>query len=103
VRCVESVQPIAARLGLDIETSAALAEGAAVDAAVAVVGGCAADDAVVCSHGDVIPAVLEALAHTDGLPLPPNFPCEKGSTWALEGDGRPFASARYVAPVAEGD
>jgi 8-oxo-dGTP diphosphatase len=103
VRCVESMQPLAGHLGLDVETSDALAEGAPVDAAVALVAECAAEDSVLCSHGDVIPAVLDALAHADGLALPPDFPCAKGSTWVLDGDGRPFASARYVAPVAGRD
>jgi 8-oxo-dGTP diphosphatase len=97
------VQPLAAHLGVDVETSTALAEGAPVDAAVALAVECAGDDAVLCSHGDVIPAVLDALARADGLPLPPNFPCAKGSTWVLDGDGRPFASARYVAPAAGRD
>lgn len=103
VRCVESVQPLAAHLGLDVETSAALAEGAAVEAAIALAGRCAADDAVLCSHGDVIPAMLDALARADHVALPRHLPCAKGSTWVLGGDGRPFTSARYVAPLAPPD
>lgn len=103
VRCVESVQPLAAHLGVDVETSTALAEGAPVDDAVALAAECAADDAVLCSHGDVIPAVLEALARADGLALPRDLPCAKGSTWVLHGNGRPFASARYVPAIAARD
>jgi 8-oxo-dGTP diphosphatase len=98
VRCVESVQPLAARLGLVVETSDALAEGAPAAAAVALVADVAGDNGVLCSHGDVIPAVLEDLADVDGLRLPLDLPCAKGSTWVIDGDDRPFASARYVEP-----
>lgn len=98
LRCVESVQPLADRLGLDVETSAALAEGAPVAAAVALVAEVAADNGVLCSHGDVVPAVLEELADVDGLRLPHDLPVAKGSTWVLDGDARPFAAGRYVDP-----
>jgi 8-oxo-dGTP diphosphatase len=50
---------------------------------------------VACSHGDVIPAVVEALAE-QGLEIldPPVW--KKGSTWLLERDGGLFTSARYL-------
>jgi 8-oxo-dGTP diphosphatase len=98
VRCVETVQPLAARLGLVVETSPALAEGAAVAGVLGLLCEAAADHAVLCSHGDVIPEALDALARLDGLPLPPGYPFAKGSVWVLHGEARPFVRAHYLAP-----
>lgn len=98
LRCVESVQPLADRLGLIVETSAALAEGAPVDGMLALMAGVAADNGVVCSHGDMIPEVLDTLIRVDGLQLGSDYPVAKGSIWVLDGDARPFVRARYVEP-----
>ena len=98
VRCVETVQPLAARLGLVVETSPVLAEGAPFDGVVGLLGEAAADHAVLCSHGDVIPDALDALARRDGLSLPPGHGFAKGSVWVLHGDARPFVRAEYLAP-----
>lgn len=97
-RCVETVQPLADRLGLTVEEDDALAEGANVDDAIALVAAVASVDGVLCSHGDVIPAVLDELARVDGLYLAHDIPFAKGSTWVLDGPARPFVSARYVDP-----
>src|SRR6478609_9257393 len=60
-RCVETLQPLAAKLGLPVEMVEVLAEG--VSAAVVVEFMTALpDDSVLCSHGDVIPAVIDVLA-----------------------------------------
>lgn len=98
VRCVETVQPLADRLGVTVEQHEALAEGADVDGAVALVAAIARVNGVVCSHGDVIPAVLDELARADGLRLARDLPFAKGSTWVLDGPARPFVAARYVDP-----
>jgi 8-oxo-dGTP diphosphatase len=98
VRCVETVQPLADRLGLIVESHDALAEGADVDDAIALVAEAARAIGVLCSHGDMIPAVLDELARADGLALAHDFPFAKGSAWVLDGPGRPFVSARYVVP-----
>jgi 8-oxo-dGTP diphosphatase len=82
VRCVQTVQPLAAKLGLPIEEVAELAEGAD-DAATALIKSLGEDTAVLCSHGDVVPALLSALApHTyRGLD---ELPIAKGSTWVVD-------------------
>jgi hypothetical protein len=90
------VRPLADALGLGIEVDRALAEGAPVDGALRLVGEVAPDHGVLCSHGDVIPAVLDALARRDGLAVPHDVPVAKGSTWVIEGDAPPFVHARYV-------
>lgn len=98
VRCVETVQPLADKLGLPVDHAPALTEGAATEEAVGLVRGLAGTTAVLCSHGDVIPAILDALVAADGLPLPPDYPYQKGSTWELEERGGKWVEARYLPP-----
>jgi 8-oxo-dGTP diphosphatase len=80
VRCVQTVEPLSAAIGIEIENTRALAEGAAqtdVLALLATTGG----GTVLCTHGDVCHALV-------GRRRTP-----KGSAWVLE------AGARGVTPV----
>ncbi len=92
-RCVQTVAPLAERLGLTVESHDALAEGASEAEVVELVRKMAAENPVLCTHGDVIPNLLDSLARRDGLRLPPRYPCAKGSVWVLEQD----ADGRFVA------
>jgi phosphohistidine phosphatase SixA len=96
VRCIETVAPLAAVLELDVTVDTALAEGA--DPRVAhdrlFAGGDAA--VVLCSHGDVIPGLLEIVA-AGGVDLGPSPRCQKASTWVLAGE-RGVDSASYLPP-----
>jgi 8-oxo-dGTP diphosphatase len=79
VRCVDTVTPLATSRGLRVNRDEALAEGHG-RAAAALVNRLLDRDAnvVLCSHGDVVPDVVEALG----------FDClrsAKGSTWVIEG------------------
>ncbi len=74
VRCVQTVAPLAEKLGLPVEETAALGEGASAAEAVSLLRDLAGTTAVVCTHGDLIPPVLDTLAATEGLPLPPGYP-----------------------------
>lgn len=100
VRCVETVQPLADKLGLPVEEDGRLSEDAAPTAAVELLRRMASTTAVLCSHGDLIPAVLDAVVATDGLVLPPDYPYAKGSAWELDADGPRFVAARYLPPPA---
>ena len=51
-----------------------------------------------CSHGDVIPVMLEMMA-VRGMKLPSSLKSEKGSTWVISITGGRFANASYVPPV----
>src|SRR5437762_13021626 len=70
VRCSQTVGPLAEALGLEIEVRSELAEGAPVHDAVELVRQHVGTTAVFCTHGDIVPAVLEALARQEGLELP---------------------------------
>lgn len=98
LRCRQTVEPLARKLGLAVEEAPALAEGSDVHAVLALVRSSAAATIVACTHGDVVPLLLEALAEVDGLPLPADYPMKKGSTWVLEERRRRFVTARYLPP-----
>jgi 8-oxo-dGTP diphosphatase len=95
VRCVQSVEPLSEKLGVAVERSDVLAEDAPAEDLVALARTLTASTTVLCSHGDEISAMLHTLARDDGLELPKDFECAKGSTWVLhERKGR-YTSASY--------
>jgi 8-oxo-dGTP diphosphatase len=96
-RCLETIDPLARSLGLEIEISAALAEGAGPEA-LALVRSLADDKASLCTHGDVIAEILIALADEDRLDLGPKPRHAKGSAWVLEAEGGRFFNATYIGP-----
>jgi 8-oxo-dGTP diphosphatase len=98
VRCMETVVPVAAARILPVEPSDALAEGASLREALAVVQKHASVGAVLCTHGDVMPMLLEHFAeHGVDLGPRPQFP--KGCTWVLETDStNEVVAADYVPP-----
>ncbi len=100
VRCVQTVEPLAERLGLPVEESDALAEGASTGQLDELLASLAGETAVLSTHGDVIPTLLDHLKRRDGLDLPSGYPCAKGSTWALldDGDGRVTRAEYLPAP-----
>lgn len=94
LRCIQTVEPLAASRGLAVEPDERLAEGAE-RAALALALTLLDHDVVLASHGDVIPAIVRA-AGRDGADGPNQVPCDFASTWILTGrDGR-FDTARYV-------
>lgn len=99
VRCVQTVEPLAATLGKKVEDAEELAEGNG-HKAIELVRGLADDGGafVLCSHGDIIPEVIDHLTQTDGMRLPDDAHCAKGSAWVLTNhDGR-FVAAAYLDP-----
>jgi broad specificity phosphatase PhoE len=101
VRCMETVVPLSGRRGVAIEPVEALAEGATIGEATALVRKHAANGAVFCTHGDVIPMLLAHYANLGvDIGTTPQWP--KGSTWALETDTTgEVAAANYIPPPLE--
>jgi phosphohistidine phosphatase SixA len=102
VRCVETVTPLAEKLGLTVEDHRSLAEEASFTDAWALVEELAAAgrSAVLCSHGNILSPILDRL-HRRGIPLVADeLSCRKGSVWTIEVDGD-GALARVVQLTAE--
>jgi len=96
LRCTETVEPLAAARGLEVEPSPALAEGEG-RAALALARDLAAannGDVVLCTHGDIVPEVLSGVK----VALPHHLPLKKGSTWVLGVQAGRVVDARYLDP-----
>jgi hypothetical protein len=52
-----------------------------------------------CTHGDIVPEILVALADEDHLDLGPGPRQPKGSVWVLESKKGRFVRATYLAPA----
>jgi 8-oxo-dGTP diphosphatase len=117
VRCTQTVAPLAEAIGLEIRDADGLAEADAIavldrgDAWVAsawLAGraiafldrAVAAHDGgriVACSHGDVIPAVMAAIAGRDGLEMS-DVGCRKGGRFTLAFEGGRCVDVRRHEP-----
>lgn len=97
VRCVQSVEALAAATGAAVTIATALAEGTPADRVDALVREVGAGT-VLCSHGDVISALIGRAA-AGGADLDGGLIWEKASVWHLERSrtGR-VVRGRYVAP-----
>jgi 8-oxo-dGTP diphosphatase len=97
-RCVDTVQGIADAHGLTVQLRPELTEGASPNALLELLReeALADDDLVLCSHGDLIPEVLNRLLREGMSVLGPRG-CEKGSVWALETRGRDITQGRYTS------
>jgi phosphohistidine phosphatase SixA len=96
LRCVQTVAPLGAALGVDVVLDDALLEGCDIRVLRERIA-TLARPSVWSSHGDVIPGLLMLLAHR-GLDLGDDPRCRKGSTWAIDvEDGEPVR-ARYLPP-----
>jgi len=99
LRCTETLEPLAERIDLDIEVHDDLAEGNDASSVLALVDAADAPIAI-CSHGDVIGELIDAL---DRRKIPRDDDrMAKGSTWVLTRKGRDIVGAHYV-PVPKGD
>lgn len=94
VRCVQSVEPLAAARGLTLETDDRLAEGTPHQRLWTLLDELDGQHAAVCSHGDIVQDVVEA------LDLEPAR-WKKGSTWILERHDGLVTNARYLPPPSE--
>jgi len=102
VRCMETVVPLAALRGMAVEPADALAEGATLDAALALLRKHAHEDAVMCTHGDVMPMLLEHL-YRKGVVFDAKLTWPKGCTWVLDVDTTgDVNAARYWPPPPDG-
>ncbi|HEX6548439.1 MAG TPA: histidine phosphatase family protein [Candidatus Dormibacteraeota bacterium] len=96
LRCVQTVEPLAAALGLEVEETDELAEGAGPALVLRALDG---EGAIALStHGDNCDDVLK-IVREQGL-AGAKAEAKKASTWVLEGSGGRITGARYLPPPA---
>ena len=100
LRCVQTVEPLAAARGLPIREADELLEGSgARETARWLARQAEQGSLAACTHGDIVPGVLDA-ARADGARVPDELRWAKGSTWVLTlADGR-WRDAEYLPPPA---
>ena len=94
VRCRQTLDPLASHLGLVIEDAPVLSEGASVHGARALLDELGGTDVALCSHGDLIPDLVNRLI-AEGMEAH-GRDAKKGSTWVLHHDGRRFVWGQYL-------
>ncbi len=94
-RCVETVEALGRRLDLPVEVSDALAEGAPLEPVLALLGWIADVPSALCTHGDIVPAVIQHL-ETNGVAVDPDGGSQKGSVWVLERRRGRIVRASYI-------
>lgn len=100
LRCRQTVEPLAERLSVELETSKHLAEGAPGKRGLEWIQSLSGLNTVLCSHGDMIPEYLNRLARRGMELRSPHgyFDCKKASIWTVHfHDGTP-AEAIYQPP-----
>ncbi|HEY4331554.1 MAG TPA: phosphoglycerate mutase family protein [Ilumatobacteraceae bacterium] len=84
VRCVETLRPLAKRIGTRVARDGRLAEGQSFIPMLELMAA-SPDGAVLCSHGDMIPEVVKALVRRGcTINTEPNW--KKASVWVLHRD-----------------
>jgi phosphohistidine phosphatase SixA len=100
IRCLQTVEPLAAPKHLVVEPSPALAAdgGPAALALVHEIAGSEAPRAVLCTHREVLVQVLPELSAQFGVRLGHRLPGAKASTWLLDFRQAKLTAVRYLAP-----
>lgn len=101
VRCLQTVAPLAGRLGVAVLPEAGLAEEADDDAVtdlLARVVGADGASVVLCTHGNIIPVVLDHVRRGGAAFARPPHDWKKGSIWELGVDAGRVTEARYHPP-----
>jgi 8-oxo-dGTP diphosphatase len=96
VRCVQTVQPLAAKVGVEVENEPALAEGEPAGPVIELLTELP-DYSVLCTHGDIVPDTIGALERR-GLVVqgPPDW--RKGVVWEIDRVENLFLRARAIPP-----
>ena len=96
VRCLQTVEPLAARRKLPIEPRKDLEEGAGGESVIRLVEEARGHNLVLCTHGDVVEELLERLIE-QGLVARARARNEKGGTWVLYDESGKITSAKYLS------
>jgi 8-oxo-dGTP diphosphatase len=98
VRCVETMEPLADRLGCSVVRTDALAEGAPIDAVLRLLEQ-VPPRSVLCTHGDVMRDVMEHVAFADSIRGRADQ-LAKGVVWVMQPTGDGLSVVEVLAAPA---
>ena len=87
MRCVQTVEPLAAALGVEVEEREELVEGASREAVLGLLGALKGTTPALCTHGDMVELLLG-----------PALVLKKGAVRILETTGASFVPGQYLPP-----
>jgi len=96
VRCMQTLEPLAKRLGIEVEADQRLSEGEPFGPVLELLGE-VATGAVLCSHGDIVPDVIQALVRR-GMEVQNTPDWRKGSIWVLKRKGDRITKGKVWPP-----
>lgn len=96
-RCVQTVLPLAEKLDLDVTVDDRLFEGIGADEVRSLVADLDAAPTVCCTHGDVVPMLLQHLVRLGMVPER-ELVWEKASVWEIERAHGQWGAGRYLPP-----
>ncbi len=94
-RCAQTLAPLGSARGMKVEECQDLWEGSSIADALSAMEIDDAESVVACSHGDIIPALIDTLG-ARGVPITGRG-CELGSIWILHFEDGQWQNARYVS------
>lgn len=101
LRCLQTIEPLVGKLDLEPKTSEDLVPDAgprALEYVERLARSRAGGGIVVCTHGEILGEVLEALSTRSGTKLRPRPPGQKGCLWVVEMKSGRMHEARYSPP-----
>ncbi len=98
VRCIQTLEPLGDLTGLQVQADKRLFEDEPFEPVLDMLNE-AADGAVLCTHGDIIPAVIKALVRRGmEVETPPDW--SKASVWVLRRKGERITKGKvWPAPT----
>lgn len=97
VRCVQTLEPLATKIGVPVEQDDRLFEGASRREVAQLLDEVTDLDAALSSHGDVIPILLDLLVER-GMQPERGLVWQKASLWIVERRDGAWGVGRYLAP-----
>lgn len=98
VRCMQTLEPLANALGRDVRADDRLMEDSSFEGALDLIGELP-DGSVLCSHGDVIPATIQALVRR-GMEVKTAPDWRKATVWVLKvKDGHVTSATVWPPPT----
>jgi 8-oxo-dGTP diphosphatase len=97
-RCIQTLEPLAGRLGTPVHVEDRLREGEPFEPVLELLAE-VEDGAVLCSHGDIVPDVVQALSRR-GMEVQTPADWRKATVWVLRRKGERITKGKVWPPPA---